>query len=1004
MAEEAGEPPRTNQHEDLLHNGAFLLKKSAFGKRQRFVWCPANNSSINWCKKDLLDIDDDESKGVPLVPNLSVLEHLDRTGSCKKLLVTQIQSVQPVPRGDDPSAFVITPRDADEKPLTLKASDAAMRDKWVKAITWIKDNNSAIGMPYNVQHRAHVNVDMNWTAPSGDNIEDQFVLEDLIGTGGFGKVYTAVHKDSYFKLAIKLALFDSTVVSLEELKAEVDILKVCRDENIVAYYGCWGPDSKSVLWILMELCEGGSVIDLMEKQNAPLNEAQIAFVCGETLRALQYLHRQRNIIHRDIKGRNILLTKQGTVKLTDFGLSQKVDTNSRRFWDLSKVEGHQEEYAAGSPHWMAPEVVSRKGHVFKSDIWSLGITAIELTQGDPPRGELSPYKVMVATVKDPPPTLPIRPGRSPWSLSFQDFVEKCLTKDARERPSVDLMLLHPFITGAPTKSVMAPLIYQALFQGMKHSPADISASMVLDSNGAPRSKTSKEDIKKAKEIRKEEKKAARLAEIARLRMMHRTAKTVKDYESERKDLQFFDKIAGYELAEEQKKQAEMAESAKLEPKFDTSVVFLHDVGAFRLNSTIPSPAGGAARSFVVERKIADFKWLQQYLLGIYKFVLVPPVPSSGSLLERGTQAEEAHHRRRFIVQQFLRAVARHQALGTDEAVMEFISADPKTWRDSTLSKGSAVTTEVTNSPEVKQRTSSSGMVNRLKELKTSLSRKWIAKGGESNDIRTDVLLDYASNLVEVLQAITGHTQALTADSRKLAQQWLAWEQLLTKAKKRSLNDVEDSQFPSTPRHNSKSMPPPTNSPHNSTPPSSAKYATDRRLKPKLPTKDGSAPPALSAHQADEDEDAPPPPPGVSGKFQSTSGKPPAPAGTTPKLPPQKKNTSQPQPFFAPAIASEFERQIVGQRTAHHQRPALAEVLIQAREAPTSRHKSPLRTSISSHLTKHQPHFTILSAHLPAHAHLPALPTCLLRKRPNLPLDPCNFCPHFGRDCTSFCWR
>ena len=149
------------------------------------------------------------------------------------------------------------------------------------------------------QHKVHVTRDYIWS--SLGNVEDTLQIIAKIGSGGFGSVYQVLHKEVGFMLAAKVVL-KATKKASAALKKEVDILSACRHPNIVAYYGCAGPDSQGRLWVLMDLCEGGSLYQLAKTIEHSWLEHEIAFICGSVLKALEYLH-SKNILHRDIKGK-----------------------------------------------------------------------------------------------------------------------------------------------------------------------------------------------------------------------------------------------------------------------------------------------------------------------------------------------------------------------------------------------------------------------------------------------------------------------------------------------------------------------------------------------------------------------------------------------------------------------------------------------------------------------------------------------------------------------------
>ncbi len=347
-----------------------------------------------------------------------------------------------------------------ESSLELECDTPAERDEWIRAFTWLKEHNSTVGRPYNVKHHLAVTSDFRWELPAGHSIESVFVLGELIGQGSYGRVAEAKHTASGASLAVKLVnVTDVSAQSVGEYQREVDVLKTCRHKNIVNYFGCWGPDKHGQLWIMMERCKFNSVIDLMHQANMALSERQIAHVIASTLAGLHYLHTAKSIVHRDIKGRNILIAADGTVRLADFGVARKVSAETAKFSTM----------AAGSPHWMSPECIQDMPATHHSDIWSLGVTAIELTTGLPPRADLSPYEVMAATVREDPPVLPDLAELSdikdpalappPWSKEFVDFISVCLQKDPTKRPNTEQLLRHPFIRkGLPDSRALDSLL------------------------------------------------------------------------------------------------------------------------------------------------------------------------------------------------------------------------------------------------------------------------------------------------------------------------------------------------------------------------------------------------------------------------------------------------------------------------------------------------------------------------------------------------------------------
>ncbi|KAI4873447.1 hypothetical protein NFI96_027296 [Prochilodus magdalenae] len=237
-----------------------------------------------------------------------------------------------------------------------------------------------------------------------------------------------------------IKVMDVTEEEEDEIKLEINMLKrYSHHRNIATYYGAFVKKTpagqEAQLWLVMEYCGAGSVTDLVKKTKGNcLKEDWIAYICREVLRGLSHLH-SHHVIHRDIKGQNVLLTENAEVKLVDFGVSAQLD----------RTIGRRNTFI-GTPYWMAPEVIAcdenpESTYDYRSDLWSLGITALEMAEGAPPLCDMHPMRALFLIPRNPPPKLKSRK----WSKKFLTFVESCLVKNYLHRPCTDTLLRHPFI-------------------------------------------------------------------------------------------------------------------------------------------------------------------------------------------------------------------------------------------------------------------------------------------------------------------------------------------------------------------------------------------------------------------------------------------------------------------------------------------------------------------------------------------------------------------------------
>lgn len=193
----------------------------------------------------------------------------------------------------------------------------------------------------------------------------------------------------------------------------------------------------------MEYCGGGSIAEVCKVLDSGLDEDAIALICREALKGLKYLHKIHKL-HRDIKGGNILLTENGQVKLADFGVSAKLfDTFSKR------------NTFVGTPYWMAPEVVLESMYDGRADVWSLGITAIEMAEINPPNADMHPMRVLMMIPRSGKPRLK---NKERWSSEFHDFLSQCFEKDMRNRPTAEMLLKHPFVSNPKPKAILADVV------------------------------------------------------------------------------------------------------------------------------------------------------------------------------------------------------------------------------------------------------------------------------------------------------------------------------------------------------------------------------------------------------------------------------------------------------------------------------------------------------------------------------------------------------------------
>jgi len=377
--------------------------------------------------KEVDDIDEQASGEAEVSVDVEVKEVKDELQESVAEIAVDVE-VNEASVKDDLQASVVedsNDEDHDEQNDKFDTLDIKLSTNFVGS-----DNTLVFGKPSNHgDEKDQTGDDMKKWRDSTVVLEPESFYELFyeLGEGSYGSVFKARKRQTGELCAVKIVPTDKEDVN--ELQKEIEYLKKAKHDFVVGYHGSYQKPGE--VWIIMDLCEAGSINDIMSSARITLGERELRVIIASMLLGLRHLHSKR-MVHRDIKAGNILLTNDGVAKLADFGVSKELNTIQSKC-----------QTTIGTPYWMAPEVIQEGRYNEKADVWSLGITLIEMAEGDPPFTNLHPMRALFVIPKKDPATF-----QQPdvWSPEMNRFLADCLVKDPSERPSCDILLKHPFVS------------------------------------------------------------------------------------------------------------------------------------------------------------------------------------------------------------------------------------------------------------------------------------------------------------------------------------------------------------------------------------------------------------------------------------------------------------------------------------------------------------------------------------------------------------------------------